>query len=85
MLWFCCTDSQSFLCSLETADVPPGVALSKSELHTSTVSESSVKCYPVRAYAGGPEFGSLWERQRDTARHVYCLGQLMPAQCTGQS
>lgn len=29
--------------------MPPGVALPDSELHTSAVGESSVKCYPVRA------------------------------------
>lgn len=60
--------STVFPCTLETADVPPGVPLPDSELHTNTVSESSVKCYPVR------EEQRVWFVMGKAERHgVACL------------
>lgn len=63
--------STVFPCTLETADAPPGVPLPDSELHTNTVSESSVKCYPVRA---ARRRGRVWFVMGKAERHcVACL------------
>lgn len=85
--------STVFPCTLATVEEPPGVRVPwagnphvnpNGELHTSTVSELSLKWYPMRAVC---ERGLVHcgISQGDSAQHVYCLGQQMPVKCSGQS